>query len=138
AEDRGEYIVTMTESGFEWSDLAWRKDLPDSKCQAAIIGLSPLADGTRPLLFSNPANRRIDKKKSKHPLRINGTVRLSLDGGKSWGWSKNIYGDENTPFAYSVMAQLADKSIMILFENDNGLAVRKFSLDWLSDGEVGY
>ncbi|MBN2653171.1 MAG: exo-alpha-sialidase, partial [Spirochaetales bacterium] len=25
AEDRGEYIVTMTESGFEWSNLSWRK-----------------------------------------------------------------------------------------------------------------
>lgn len=138
AEDRGEYLITLTENGFNWSDLIWRKDLPDPKCQAALVSLNLLSDGRVPFIFSNPANRRIDKKINKHPLRINGTVRLSLDSGKNWGWSKNIFGDENTPFSYSVLAQLSDNRIIILFENDKGMAVRLFDLDWLSDGEIGY
>lgn len=138
AEDRGQYIVTMNKDGFTWSELEWREDLPDPKCQAAIIRIKDLPDGRTALLFSNPANRSVNRKLSRHPMRINGTVRLSLDKGETWNWSKNVYGDADTGFGYSVMTQMDDGKIAIFFETDKGISIRIFDLDWLTDGEVGY
>ena len=59
------------------------------------------------ILFSNPAHAE---------KRINGTLRLSRDDGRTWYRSKTIYKGS---FAYSCLADMAGDEYCILFERDD-------------------
>ncbi len=99
--------------------------LVDSGVQASIIRAPHRADGTPRLLFANPNHPR---------ARINMTVRLSTDEGRSWPVSKVITPG---PAAYSDLVIQQDGQIGLLFEqgNQGGIGYVNFSLEWL-EGEV--
>jgi sialidase-1 len=77
------------------------------------------------LLFSNTADAA---------RRVNLTVRLSCDSGRSWPVSKTV--DPGLAM-YSVMARLPDGTIGMLYENGDaeGLTFVRFDLRWLGGCE---
>jgi sialidase-1 len=95
------------DGGVSWTELEYDEGLQDPGCQGSILRLAFPGPGQDSILaFSNPA----------HPeKRINGTLRLSMDEGKTWKLSKTIYKGS---FAYSCLARLAGDECGILFERD--------------------
>ncbi|MCG8580516.1 MAG: glycoside hydrolase [Bacteroidales bacterium] len=120
------YIHSSVDEGKTWVS---RPDttLIDPGCNASIIRYSSIADGDdkNRLLFSN-AKMKDD--------RMNMTIRISYDEGKSWTEGKTIYAGSS---AYSSMTVLPNGDIGLFFEKNNYkenvfIAV---SLEWLTDGE---
>lgn len=97
-------------------------------CQASLLAWTERTrDDKGLLLFSNPANSK---------ERVNMTVRLSYDEGKTWAASKQIYPG---PSAYSCLVVLPEMTIGCLYERGNKSAYEKisfvrFPLVWLTDG----
>jgi sialidase-1 len=77
------------------------------------------------LLFSNPNHPR---------ARVNMTVRLSYDEGRTWAYSKTV---DRGPSSYSDLVVQNDGRIGLLYErgNQGGIAYVDFSLEWLTDGQ---
>jgi sialidase-1 len=120
-------IATSTDGGETWTK-AWRHDqLPEPTCQASFLRYSTVEDGGKNrLLFSNPAS--MDD-------RINMTVRVSYDEGKTWPVSKRLYSGSS---AYSCLTVLPDGDIGCLYEageDDAAIYFARFSLEWLEGGE---
>jgi len=69
-------------------------------CQGSL--LSATTSGQTAIFFLNPVGKG----------RANGTLRRSMDGGKSWAESTLLFPG---PFAYSSMAQVG-KDIGVLYE----------------------
>jgi sialidase-1 len=62
------------------------------------------------LLFSNPAHPPIpDLDKGRQGM----TVKLSLDGGKTWPFAKQLHAG---PSSYSSLTVLRDGTVLCLFE----------------------
>jgi sialidase-1 len=99
--------------------------LPDPRNNADVIRVAPDAPaGSREaamLLFSNTADET---------RRVNLTVRLSCDAGRSWPVSKTVHAGAAM---YSVMARLPDGTFGLLYENGaaQGLTYVRFDLAWL-------
>ena len=111
-------MVSISRDGGEtWSELIYDANLEDPGCQGSILSLTPGPEQKGHLLFSNPA----DIKK-----RINGTIRLSDDDGRSWKYSRSIYKGS---FAYSCMAKLAEKEFAVLFERNEYTRISFYRLD---------
>jgi sialidase-1 len=91
-------IATSTDGGLTWSDVTLDDALIEPVCQASLIRL----DGDR-LLFSNPASTRREKM----------TVRLSNDGGKTWGAGGCLH---EGPAAYSCLGRLPGGDVLCLYE----------------------
>lgn len=104
--------------------------LVDPGCNASIIRYTAKADGFNKnrLLFSNAKS---DKE------RVDLTVRISYDEGKTWSEGKTIY---KGPAAYSTMTVLDNGDIGLFFEKDDHTenAFVRFSLKWLTDGKDVY
>jgi sialidase-1 len=79
------------------------------------------------LLFSNPAD-------PTH--RLNMTVRISYDEGKTWPVAKMI---EKGPGGYSSMTVLPDGSVGLVYETGtfSTISFVRFKLDWITDGREG-
>lgn len=123
------YVHRSTDGGKTWStDPA--PQLKDPSCNASIIRYTATEDGydKNRLLFSN-ANSEKD--------RVNLTVRVSYDEGKTWTEGKTVY---EGPSAYSDMTILDNGDIGVFFEQDDYTknSFVSFSLDWLTDGEDVY
>jgi sialidase-1 len=104
--------------------------LVDSGVQASLICFSRSDEaqygGQSRILFANP----------DHPqARVNMTVRLSYDEGKTWPVSKVI---DPGPSAYSDLVIQDDMKIGLLYErgNQGGIAYTNFSLEWLESGDI--
>ena len=122
-------VATTDDAGKTWHKIVDDTNLPESKCQASLIRHTDLRDGFQKnrLLFSNPANTT---------GRVNMTVRLSYDEGKTWPISKVIH---TGPSAYSCLTVLKDGTIGLLYENGQAspyekLTFARFNLEWLTDG----
>jgi sialidase-1 len=119
-------IATSSDGGETWTK-AWQHDqLPEPTCQASLLRYTTVEDGGKNrLLFSNPAST---------DDRINMTVRVSYDEGKTWPVSRLIYDGHS---AYSCLTVLPDKSIGLLYERDDysKLTFARFTLDWLTMGK---
>ncbi len=115
-------IAVSRDGGETWSPLEKAADLVDSRCQATILRYGDPLDGDEScILFANPAHET---------ARINGTVRVSCDEGKTWAAARVVqFGF----YAYSCLTVLSDKSIGLLYEADNyrRIAFARFTLDWL-------
>ncbi|MBF0200683.1 MAG: exo-alpha-sialidase [Desulfamplus sp.] len=87
------------------------------------------------VLFANPD--------TKGPHREHGVVRMSLDGGKTWPFSREISA-RGEWFDYSSMTVAADGTILVMYKTTPSLtglptspdgccsmAVARFDLDWL-------
>ncbi|MCB0475957.1 MAG: exo-alpha-sialidase, partial [Flavobacteriaceae bacterium] len=120
------YVHISNDNGKSWQSKA-AIDLPDPGCNASIIRYTSTKDGYKKnrLLFSN-ANSKTN--------RVNMTVRVSYDEGKTWTAGKTIYGGSS---AYSSLTVLPNGDIGLFFEKDdytNNNFV-SFSLDWLTNGK---
>lgn len=123
-------VATSDDGGDSWSEITFDETLITPTCQASIIRYSWPEDGRSRVLFSNPAH--------KHD-RVDLTVRLSYDEGKTWSHSKRLY---DGPSAYSCLTVLPDGSVGCLYERGppkenpyRGLTFHRFTIEWLTDGE---
>lgn len=123
------YSHTSEDLGAKWKS-APLPNLIDPSCNASIIRYTDKADGysKNRLLFSNAKN--IGE-------RINMTVRISYDEGKTWTKGKTVY---KGPSAYSSLSVLDNGDIGLFFEKDEYTenVFTSFSLKWLTDGEDEY
>lgn len=123
------FVHTSTDEGTTWLSTP-DSSLIDPGCNASIIRYTSVkgGDDKNRLLFSN-AKMKND--------RINMTVRISYDEGKTWSEGKTIYAGSS---AYSSLCVLANGDIGLFFEKDNykeNVFVR-FTLEWLTDGKDKY
>ena len=123
------YVHTSTDGGKTWTTEE-APELIDPGCNASIIRYTAIEDGYKKnrLLFSNAKSEK---------GRVNMTVRISYDEGKTWSEGKTIY---EGPSAYSDMTILANGDICLFFEQDEYTKnpFVSFSLDWLTDGKDTY
>ena len=120
-------IATSTDGGETWTK-AWRHEqLTEPTCQASFLRYSSVEDGGKNrLLFSNPAS--MDD-------RINMTVRMSYDEGKTWPVARQLCSGSS---AYSCLTVLPDGDICSLYEageDDAAINFARFTLDWLTMGK---
>ncbi len=89
---------------------------------SSIIRYGWAKDGKGVLLFSGPNHPR---------LRVNMSVRFSMDDGKTWSTAKTI---DPGPAAYSDMVIQNDGLMGLLYErgNEGGIYYASFSLEWLA------
>jgi sialidase-1 len=104
--------------------------LIDPGCNASIIRYTSVEEGydKNRLLFSNAKMNK---------GRMNMTVRISYDEGKTWSDGKTIYPGGS---AYSSLTILENGQIGLFFEKDNYKenVFVAFSLEWLTDGKDRY
>lgn len=120
------YVHTSSDMGKTWTTKP-DSTLIDPGCNASIIRYTSIKDGYNKnrLLFSNAKSEK---------ERINMTVRISYDEGKTWSDGKTIYAGSS---AYSSMTILKNGNIGLFFEKDKHQenVYTSFSLEWLTDGE---
>ena len=123
------YVHISSDEGKSWTTRP-EPTLIDPGCNASIVRYTSIEDGYRKnrLLFSNAKS---DKD------RVNMTVRISYDEGKTWSEGKTIYEGHS---AYSSMTILDNGDIGLFFEKDDHTenAFVRFSLNWLTDGKDTY
>jgi len=113
-------LAWSKDGGETWSDIQFDETLIEPVCQASFIQYNDTY-----LLFSNPASRK---------PRVNMTVRLSRDEGKTWQVSRTLYAG---PSAYSCLVVLPDMTIACLYERGKENAYEtitfaRFPLEWLN------
>ena len=121
-------IATSADGGATWSAIAQEKQLPCPKCQGSLVRISDSQ-----LLFSNPNPGAPFDGKPKG-RRIDLTVRLSIDDGKTWPVAKLLH---EGPSAYSSLGRLSDGTILCLYEggvknSSETLKLARFNLEWLT------
>lgn len=99
--------ATSSDGGSTWTTITQDTLLPCPKCQASLIRLR---DGR--LLFSNP-NPGPAKDGKPSVRRIDLTLRLSSDEGRTWGEPRLLHSG---PSAYSCLAELPDGTVLCLYE----------------------
>jgi sialidase-1 len=124
-------ILISKNGGQAWgkprSDMALSEPTEYQGCQASLIRYSRKGAGSSKnrLLFSNPSdpNHRLDM-----------TVRVSYDEGRTWPVAKLIKKGRG---GYSSLTVLPDGSIGLVYESGNfrTLSFVRFSLSWLTDGQ---
>lgn len=96
--------------------------LVDPAVQASMIACpNPAKLGNTLLLFANPAHLY---------SRVNMTVRVSMDQGKTWNLHRVI---DSGPSAYSDMVYDETERVTLIYErgNEGGIAAVTFPLRWL-------
>ena len=123
-------VSVSTDGGNTWSQLVDDAALIEPVCQASFIRFTSTKDGAKKnrLLFSNPASKT---------ARVNMSVRLSYDEGKTWPVAKQIHAG---PSAYSCLTVLADGTVGLLYERGDRspyekISFAKFNVDWMTDGK---
>jgi sialidase-1 len=128
-------VIMSKDDGQTWGEPSLDPVLTDPFCQGSIIRYTRQDEGFSKdrILFSNPGDPND---------RLNLTVRVSYDEGKTWPVAKTI---NNGTAAYSSMTIFPDGSIGILYESGNtydGFAEHygkvifaRFNLEWLTGGE---
>jgi len=121
-------IATSKDGGETWSKFKLDQTLIEPVCQASFLRYTLASNnGKNRLLFSNPASAT---------NRVNMTVRLSYDEGRTWPVSKLLH---DGPSAYSCLAVLPDGDIGCLYEGGETrygeIVFARFSLEWLTDGK---
>ncbi|AQQ70481.1 Sialidase precursor [Limihaloglobus sulfuriphilus] len=121
-------LAFSTNGGQSWPYTAFKSNLIEPRCQAAILRYSPNEQNTKScILFCNPESIT---------QRVKMTVKMSFDEAKTWPVSKTVY---EGPSAYSCMAVLPDNRICCFFESGKKnpyerIELAVFTLDWLKDG----
>jgi sialidase-1 len=105
------------DGGLSWSPLLFPPELIEPVCQASMIVAG------KAVLFSNPGAK----------TRSRMTVRLSLDGARTWTQSRVIW---EGPSAYSSLAELRGGRIGLLYERGDRspyeqIAFTSFDIGWL-------
>lgn len=123
------YVHTSNDDGKTWETNPV-PELIDPGCNASIIRYTAIEDGYEKnrILFSNAQSKN---------KRVNMSVRISYDEGKTWSEGKTVYPGSS---AYSSLTILENGDIGLFFEKDeykNNEFV-SFSLEWLTDGKDSY
>ena len=92
------------DGGNSWGDIYGDKELIEPICQASLLRYSTRGKGDNIMMFLNPSDEK---------LRVNMTLKVSEDLGKTWVNSKVLFSG---PSAYSDMTKLEDGTIGCLFE----------------------
>jgi sialidase-1 len=121
-------VATSRDGGLTWSKPFTDPALIEPVCQATLIAFGK--GNGRLLLFANPADTR----------RINMTVRLSSDEGKSWTASRTVFAG---PSAYSNLVELKGKSVGLLYERGNQgpyerITFARFSIGWIKESAATF
>ncbi len=94
-----------SDGGLSWGGQRFETALIEPICQAGIRRVSwPGSGRTNIILFSNPAS---------DILRVNMTIRMSLDDGMTWPYQRALHPG---PSAYSDLAALKSGKIACLYE----------------------
>jgi sialidase-1 len=124
-----------------WSPPEFIEDLLEPGCMAGLVSHPGTPQGKRPfLLFSNPHTTE-----RAHKRRVDVTIKLSEDGGRTWPVSKVL---QPGPSAYSDIAVLPDGTMLCFYESGDPscpkkygrlwaysfLTVARFNLEWLHSG----
>jgi sialidase-1 len=94
-------VSISRDGGLSWSDPVLDDTLVEPVCQASLIRFGKGKKAV--LLFSNPADTK----------RVNMTVRLSRDDGKTWTGAMRIHAG---PAAYSNLVELDGRTAGLLYE----------------------
>lgn len=132
--DTGRKIAYSTDGGVTFTQpINYDKNaLPDPRNNASIIRVFPDApegsDKAKVLLFSNSGS---------NSKRENGTIRLSLDDGRTWKYSKVFQPGE---MGYTSLAKIDDDgNFGVFYEHFLGtMRFYQFNLDWLTNGEYDF
>lgn len=120
------YVHISSDKGMTWSSSP-APELIDPGNNGSIIRYSSIREGDdrNRLLFSNTKSEKD---------RVNLTVRISYDEGKTWSEGKTVYPGSA---AYSSMTVLENGEIGLFFERDDYTrnTFVKFTLEWLTDGK---
>ena len=123
------YVHISTDEGKTW-ETKGDPQLTDPGCNASIIRYTAIKDGYKKnrLLFANA---------SATEGRVNMTVKVSYDEGKTWSKGKTVYKGSS---AYSSLTILKNGDIGLFFEKDKYTknVFTSFSLDWLTNGKDTY
>jgi sialidase-1 len=115
--------------GKPWMDTTLTEPTDYAGCQASLIRYSRKSSGNSKnrLLFSDPSN-------PNH--RLNMTVRISYDEGRTWPVAKVI---KEGPGGYSSMTVLPDGSIGLVYESGSFSTISfvRFKLEWITGGREG-
>tara|TARA_R110000868_G_scaffold79850_4_gene227024 strand:- start:2252 stop:3412 length:1161 start_codon:yes stop_codon:yes gene_type:complete len=95
-------LAYSDDGGESWKDMHHHESLIEPICQASTLRFD--MEGQVYVLFANPADTK---------SRVNMTVRVSSDDGKSWPMVKQIFPG---PSAYSDLTPINWKNIGILYE----------------------
>ncbi|MDR6550318.1 glycosyl hydrolase 2 galactose-binding domain-containing protein [Paenibacillus qinlingensis] len=152
--ERRRGVVISKDGGATWGEPYWDNQLHDPICEGSLLRIAyPETSGFSGILFSNCAFDGADNIQ-EHTFqtgvkflwgsqsRRNLTIRLSVDEGKSWRYSRLL----ETYSGYSDLAVSSDgQTIFCLFERDwvdnqcaftKYLSLATFNLAWLSNGEI--
>ena len=117
--------VAVSEShdaGQTWGPIRFDEELPEIWCQPNAISL-PSTEGEDRIVFANASLML--------PFRGCGVIRLNLDGGRTWRYSRTLNPGHHV---YQCMCVLPDGRIGILWENEcQGLYFSRLPLSWFSD-----
>ena len=117
------------DGGVTFVETGYHPDLPDPICQGSALRLTDEAThGKNRMVFSNAASST---------KRERMTVRISYDEGQTWNAGKLLHNDHS---GYSDLCITRDRVICCLFDRGKGrtyegLALTRFDLEWLTDGE---
>lgn len=120
-------VAHSQDGGETWSAVQDDPTLIEPVCQGNLLRLSTEKSHDRNrILFSNPASTK----------RVNVTVRVSYDEGRTWSVDKPLH---RGPSAYSDLTIIADGMIGCLYERGakrayETITFAKFNLEWLTDG----
>lgn len=109
-------IAHSTDGGETWSHVTLDDALIEPVCQGSILRATwPEAGQKSRIMFSNPASTK----------RVNMTVRVSYDEGKTWPASQSLHAG---PAAYSCLVVLPDKTVACLYERGDRHSYEKLTL----------
>lgn len=120
-------IAISKDGGESFGPVVGDPALPGPGCQGALLRYDWKKDGAGRILFCNP---------SYTGSRFRMTVKLSQDDGKTWPFSRLVYGGFSS---YSDMTILPDGKVGLLFERDSFTRVTlvPISLEWLMEKDAG-
>lgn len=126
------YMAISHDKGLTFDDFYERKDMPDPAVNGEIIRYTSKKDGYDKdrILFVNDHNS---------VSKLNATIKLSYDEGKTWAFSKVFHAGDAW---YSTLCIKPDGTIAVYYERYNNgffyMDVVLMSLEWITDDADKY
>lgn len=120
-------VYTTIDMGKTWHEhSSSRRALQEPVSMASLIRSKPEGSDYHHnfLLFSNP---------NSTAARVNMTVKLSKDYGKTWPLNQQVLLDESRGFGYSSLTMVDEMTVGILYEGERDLYFQKIRLHELMD-----